>query len=88
MKSLITARAELQAVQGELKARRVAAELGGLGGGRLDDAADSKKSFTELLAHRSKADEVVREMSRLAVGSGGNRANLGIKTSIASVFVA
>lgn len=64
---LASAKADLEAVQNELKTRNDAAKLSGLN--NIQNTSP-KKSFTELLSSNSKSDEVVREMSRLAAGKG------------------
>lgn len=67
LSGLINAKAELQAVQNELKARNATDKLSR--NGHIENT-NPKKSFAELLSSNVKSDEVVREMSKLAAGKG------------------
>lgn len=78
---LINAKAELQAVQNEVKNKKNLVASSGLN--KTDDLY-SKKNFKELLSNNSKSDEVVREMSRLAAAIGIGLASLKIAPSAAT----
>ena len=78
---LINAKAELQAVQNEVKNQKTLLISSGL---NKDDDLNSKKNFKELLSNNSKSDEVVREMSRLAAAKGVGLESLKILPSAAT----
>lgn len=78
---LIKAKAELQAVQNEVKNKKTLVTLGGLNNA---DDLNSKKNFKDLLSNNSKSDEVVREMSRLAAAKGIGLASLKIAPTAAT----
>lgn len=64
---LANKKTELITIQNDLRNRTAAAKL--KDANNIENTG-SKKNFTELLSSSSKSDEVVREMSRLAVGKG------------------
>jgi hypothetical protein len=79
---LTNAKAELQAVQNEVKNKNSPVTSSGLN--KIDDL-NLKKNFKELLSSNSKSDEVVREMSRLAAAKGIGLTSLKIAPTAATV---